>query len=264
MIYARKEMIFVSKGQKQKWNLKNIDPFEISLDTYHNLSNKEYRLVINRLYELYGSWIKEKFQQTKAAALVLCDRKVVYAADNEYEPEDRVINELEKQFKKPCYIIVRSPMIEEIASWSYLGNDDFYPTIEIYLGQSGWSDSKLFSDGVKLSCDFDTGNPRYTVIPDGICGDLEIQLGRRRDKVHLETSYTFYQMNMRVGITDGTKSRSIEKYVEAIADWADRSVNPHLIVNPNREGFVGRDLMLKLLFRINLDPSNHESSWDLI
>lgn len=115
-----------------------------------------------------------------------------------------------------------------------------------------------------MRCDFDTGNPRYTVIPDRICRDLGIQLGRRRDRVHLETSYTFYQSSMRIGITDGTKSRSIEKSVEAITDWDDRNVNPYLIVNPNREGFAGRDLMLKLLFRMILDPSTRESSWRLI
>lgn len=139
----------MSKAQKKPWSFKNINPFEISLDMHHSLSNKEYRLVMKRLYELYGNWIKEKFKQTKAAALVLCDGKVVYAADNEYEPEDRVIDELEKQFKKPCYVIVRPPLIEEIASWSPLGGEDFYPTIDIYLGQSDWSDSKLFSDGIK-------------------------------------------------------------------------------------------------------------------
>lgn len=254
----------MSKAQKKPWSFKNIDPFEISLDMHHNLSNKEYRFVMNRLYELYGNWIKEKFKQTKAAVLVLCDRKVVYAANSEYEPEDRVIDKLEKEFKKPCYVIVRPSLIEEISSWSSLGSEDFYPTVEIYLSQSDWSDSKLFSDGVKLRCDFDTGNPRYTIIPDSICRDLGIQLGRRRDRVHLETSYTFYQSSMRIGITDGVKRRSIEKSVEAITDWDDRNVNPYLIVNPNREGFVGRDLILRLFFRITLDPSTRESRWELI
>jgi len=41
-------------------------------------------------------------------------------------------------------------------------------------------------------------------------------------------------------------------------------LNPYKIANPNREGFVGRDLMLKLFLRITLDSSLRESVWELL
>jgi hypothetical protein len=41
-------------------------------------------------------------------------------------------------------------------------------------------------------------------------------------------------------------------------------LNPYRIANPNREGFVGRDLMLKLLIRIVLNPKTKKSTWKLL
>jgi len=40
--------------------------------------------------------------------------------------------------------------------------------------------------------------------------------------------------------------------------------NPYKIVNHNRDGFVGRDIMLKLLARITLNPKAKESMWELL
>jgi len=149
--------------QQPKEYLKDIDPFDIPLNLYHSLSSEEHYILMERLYATYGNWILNKFNETKAAALVLCDRRVVYASDNEYEPEDSVIDSIESEIGKPCYIINPPPLIEESARWSELGDGDYYPTLEVYMGDRNWNDKKVFSDGKRVRCDFDTGNRAYTV-----------------------------------------------------------------------------------------------------
>jgi len=76
--------------------------------------------------------------------------------------------------------------------------------------------------------------------------------------------YTVFENLMKVGITDAEKGRCLSKMVEGIEDWNTLYRNPYKIVNHNRDGFVGRDIMLKLLARITLDPEAKESMWELL
>ncbi|MBC8229174.1 hypothetical protein H8E77_06470 [bacterium] len=98
---------------QQKEYLGNIDPFEIPLDYYKSLTSDEDWFLTTRLFALYGGWIRTKFKEHSAEALVLCDKEVVYASENRYEPSDETITELEAQIGKPCYVVTKEPMIEE-------------------------------------------------------------------------------------------------------------------------------------------------------
>ncbi|MGB9717397.1 MAG: hypothetical protein ACPL4E_03005 [Thermoproteota archaeon] len=69
---------------------------------------------------------------------------------------------------------------------------------------------------------------------------------------------------MKLGIWNGQRGRCLSKIVGGVDNWDDVRLNPYKLANPRREGFVGRDLMLKLLFRITLDPSLKKSRWQLI
>ncbi|MEM2051136.1 MAG: hypothetical protein QXY99_07640 [Thermoproteota archaeon] len=241
--------------------LKN--PFEIPLEEYRALSSEEYYMLVKRLYSNYGEWIRSKFRETKARCIVVCDGKVVHVSDDEYGPPDEVVNEIENRVGKPCYILTRAPLIEESSRWSDLGNEDYYPTLTIHIGKANWDNEKVFREGVKIDCDFDTGNPEYVVIDERICRTIEGESRRRRVREHLGVPYTFFPCSMKVGVTDGEKGRCLEKVVECVENWDDLEKNPYKIANPKREGFAGRDLMLKLFFRITLDPSLKRSSWQL-
>jgi len=69
---------------------------------------------------------------------------------------------------------------------------------------------------------------------------------------------------MKIGVKDWRIGRCLEKTVEGVDNWNNVELNPYRLANPNREGFVGRDLMLKLLFRITLDPASRRSTWELL
>ncbi|HIE28421.1 TPA: hypothetical protein EYP66_14170 [Candidatus Poribacteria bacterium] len=107
-------------NMKIKKNLMG-DPFNLPLEVVKSLSSDEYRTVIHTLYRKYGSWIEEQFESLHAHSLVLCDRKVVYASKNRYEPKDEVVEKIETRTKKPCYIFMKELFIEELSSWSDLG-----------------------------------------------------------------------------------------------------------------------------------------------
>jgi len=51
---------------------------------------------------------------------------------------------------KPCYLLSEEPLIEEKVSWQYLGEGDYYPTIEIYLGNKNWHNQKYLMMVLKL------------------------------------------------------------------------------------------------------------------
>jgi len=128
-----------------------------------------------------------------AESLVLCDRKVVYASENRYEPSDEEILEIEAKTGKPCYVVTREALIEERVQWSEIQRGDYYPTLEVCIGDENWDDEKVFSEGKRVRCDFDTGNPDHTVFDTEDCREISSNFPRimRRGR-HLGWVYHFY------------------------------------------------------------------------
>lgn len=249
--------------------LKSVDPFDIPLDKYRELVyNKEYsrvanRIIVERLHKLHGDLIKKGFKKAGAQSIVLCGGRVVYSSKKRYEPSDEEIRRMEEEMGKPCFVVTGEPLIEERSSWSYLDVEDYYPTIETYVGGIDWKDEDVFEKGVKVVCDFDTGNPEYMVLDEEVCRSVVEEVPIRRIGYHLGIPYSYYPRSMRIGVTDGIRKRCLDKIVEGVDSWQDIESNPYRIANPKREGFVGRDLMLKLFLKITLDPLSKESAWEL-
>jgi len=249
--------------------LNSVDPFDIPLDKYRELVyNEGYsrvanRIIAERLHKLHGDLIRKEFKRTKAQSIVLCNGKVIYSSKNRYEPSDEEIRKMEEEMGKPCFIITGEPMIEEKSSWSYLSAEDYYPTIETYIGVSSWKDEDVFKKGIRVICDFDTGNPEYMVLDEEVCRRITEEVPIRRIGYHLGMLYSYYPRNMRIGVTDGIRKRCLNKIVEGVDNWHDVESNPYKIANPRREGFVGRDLMLRLFLKLILDPLSKESRWEL-
>jgi len=112
--------------------------------------------------------------------------------------------------------------------------------------------------------DFDTGNPEYTILDERVCRRMESEMPLRRVGYHLGRCYFYFPRMMKVGITGGRRNRCLNKIVEGVDNWDNVELNPYKLANPNREGFIGRDLMLKLIFRITLDPALRRSMWKLL
>ncbi|MEM0172256.1 MAG: hypothetical protein QXV57_06825 [Thermoproteota archaeon] len=249
--------------------LESIDPFDIPLEKYRSLINDKSRskllhVIARRIYELHGEWIKEELKRRKAESLLVCDKKVIAASKNRYGFTLRQITQAEDELGKPCYLLSGEALIEENAEWSRLGDEDYYPAIEVYLGKEEWSDESVFNKGVKVRSDFDTGNPEYAVFNEAYCRRILEEADGIGYGQHLGRGYSYYFRSMKIGIRDGEKGRCLTKIVEGVDNWSDIRLNPYIIANPNREGFVGRDLMLKLFFKITLDPALKRSSWKLL
>lgn len=248
--------------------LKQADPFEVSLDWVRSLDQEEYGILLDRLQELYGDWLKERLKETDSQAIVVCDHRVIHTSQDRYSPSDEELEGMEKKLGRPCYVIMGEPLIEELAhpisAWSDLGEGDYYPTLELFLGDRTWDDERVFRDGRKVASDFDTGNPIYTAFSEEICADLTKEVARERRGYHLGKGYSAYLRTMKLGVIDGISQRCMEKVVEGIKDWDDPKKNPYKLANPKREGFIGRDIMLQLDLKITLNPKQRESEWELL
>ena len=221
-----------------------IDPFSISLEERDSMSNEQLSRLYDILSRKYGHLTK------KSRYVVLCDGKVVYSSNR--EPSDEEIRNLERRLGKVCYVLTRDP-IEE-ASWNFIEDEDYYPTINLVIGNSEWTDRLVFDRGLRIVSDFDTGNPdisAFSYEDVDVIKTIKTKILRRA--IHLERTYDYFLVSLKIGIEDlvGVR-RCIKKDCRAVLYWTQPERNPFLLANPRRKGFVGRDLMIKFPFNISL------------
>jgi len=109
-------------------------------------------------------------------------------------------------------------------------------------------------NGISLNADFDTGNPLYKIFPDNVGYKLprkpkayEIRLGK-----HLGIPYRFFVRKVVITMKDVKDVvRALTEPTRFVLLW---SKSPLTLVNPNRVGFIGRDILFKLSMIIILDP----------
>ena len=249
--------------------LERVDPFEIPLDKYREIVNDESRssmlhIIARRVYELYGEWVNEELRKRRAKCLLVCDKKVLASSGDRYGFSLKYIAEMEDRLGKPCFLLTGETFIEEGAEWSRLNGEDYYPTVEVYLGNIRWVDEEVFDKGIRVRSDFDTGNPEYAVFDEVACRTVAGGAEGIGYAQHLGRGYSYFFRRMKIGVKDWRIGRCLEKTVEGVDNWNNVELNPYRLANPNREGFVGRDLMLKLLFRITLDPVARRLTWELL
>jgi len=247
-------------------NIEGIDPFDVPIDALKSgRADEDRSMLTERLFEKYRYWIDEQFEKTGAASLIVCDRLVVLASKDRYAPLFVDIDKIEQEHGKISYILTRErTLIEELSEWSDLSDEDYYPTISLYFGNQTWNDKNVFRNGENIRCDFDTGNPSRCVTNEAICRRLSGHVGFQWKETHLRMDYNYYPRIMKVCIKDEEKQRCMEKVVEGVLSWNDITRNPYKLANRKREGFAGRDVMLKLSLRITLDPVQKASSWQIL
>jgi len=225
-------------------------PFDMSIEDVERLSPSEYAELLKYVYEMCKEEIEDVFRKNpQAMELVICDGKVIHISK---EPVSReTIERLVHEHEKPCFIISRPIPIEE-ARWTRL-DDDYYPSIEVFLGGAEWPDGQVIERGVNVACDFDTGCPTYF---------LDERLGERfvvppmvlewRRGSHLNRSFIYFYREVKIGVRDEEGAVRCKRVnVAFIVDWHD---SPFVLINPTRAGLIGRKIMFDLSMRVTLDP----------
>jgi len=234
------------------------DLFKLSFNEFIDLSAPEQRNWRHQILKKKKDWLLNKLSTEKAEWLLILGGKIEIASPSLNElPTREKIYELARSKGFAPFIFMRDPLIEESGnkinpvSWSALGNNDFYPTINIFIGASNLNDKDLIDSKNLIIADFDTGSP--VIVLDqkqlknrNIAFDEEIEISQ----VHLGMTYDFYLPEIKIGLktlSDSIKSKTFR--VRSVIDW---DVSPFCRVNPNRKGLVGRNLLIEMRLHVIL------------
>lgn len=226
------------------------------------LTVREMMELYESLYSLHGDMIRRSLRETNARYIVLCNGKVVLTSNDHHGPSISEISRLEKRHGKICYVI-GAEVIEDSA-WSQVGEEDFYPTLPIHVGLLDWGSELVFE---KINADFDTGNPDVSAFSIDDLEALGVQTPAGHEvwsDIHLTHHYYYVWRNLKIGARDGKAQRCVHKHCKCIINWRERDLNPFLITNPTREGFVGRDLLLLFPLEIILNGSKKATDLRLL
>lgn len=247
----------LNKGQsKPQVSAKRLKPFSVSIAERDSMSPKElaalYDCLVDECKELIRGYLGKGSRH-----IILCDGKIVHASS--HEPSDEEIRNLEKKLGKVCYVLTEDP-IEE-CPWSPVGNADYYPTIDVFIGNADWREKKVFDQGLKIASDFDTGNPDIAAFSSEDLNLIQPRAERLiRRAFHLGRHYDYYLATLKIGIQDASNARRcLQKACRSVLSWIELENNPFLLANPKRKGFVGRDLMLNFPLSILLSGKNKQS-----
>ncbi len=238
------------------------DPFKLDL-SWTQLTVGEKDKLLSSLESHYSKLIERAFKESPEATVIVLSRgKVVKAVADFISLEE--LGKLEEKYEAICIPIVnqRKFMIEE-STWSDLTAErkgDHYPTVPIVVGDEPWSDPTVFQRGMRAAADFDTGNWGVFALPIETCrkivpiGDEEVLFAGR----HLERRYYFAVERLKIGVEDiDGYRRTILRQAFCVEGWAN---SPLTATNPNREAFIGRDMMLDFPFEACLNPLLHRTT----
>ena len=125
--------------RKASTQVKPVKPFEISTAERSSMTPEELIALYDSLLEEHGRLIRESLGKG-SRYIVLCNGKVVYASNR--EPSDEEVRNLEKNLGKVCYVLTED-LIEE-SCWSPIGDGDYYPTIDLFIGGAQWVEDEVF------------------------------------------------------------------------------------------------------------------------
>ena len=229
--------------------MRSIDPFNIPLEEFNQLTFDEWKEYADRAYELCRREIRESFEE--AEYVVVCNRRVILATNNPSKVSGQEISRLMEKYGKPCYTFSRPLAIEEV-SWSI--------AVEVMIGAESWNAEELREEGKNVVADFNTGNPYPYLILDERLSKGIVSSPTRNEFIigeHLGRRYYYFLRVVHVGIMDiKRKFKSRKLLAQLVRDWRK---SPFIETSPYREGFTGRHLMFDFNFKITLDPKSRTS-----
>ncbi|MEW6607997.1 MAG: hypothetical protein AB1414_11200 [bacterium] len=263
----KKEEIQIEKKEEIQIKLDNevmriSDPFNVPLWVANKLEPEDVKLLFHWVEKKYTNLIEEGFQDKKIGLIVLCNHKIVATSDDPDGLMDEEITSFAEKEGKIPYVITRSRLIEEIktSDWNQVNNDDWYPTIPLYL-----KSKNAVKKDIRIEADFDTGNPvgGCLAFPDEFRRSLGEPGGITRKEIRFGREYEFFLKDIKIGIRDGEMERVEDFKVRFVIDsdwiWAFQ-----IGFNPKRKGFVGRNILFKSFFCVTLNPKTRTSMLKLL
>lgn len=233
------------------------NPFDIPLNNFKKLSFSDYISLSEKAYRLCREEIRKFFKASNLHHVVICNGKVIYSSSNLLGIDRKTVENLMKEIGKPCYVFSREDMVEE-ASWIKI-NEDYYPTIELILGNKSWEDEEVARKGKKVLSDFDTGNPYYTIFNEKSGENIiaPVSFYETHRGMHLGRPYWFFLREVKICIKDIIqKFKCKPMQARFVMFWEE---SPLLLANPRRNGFVGRNIMFSFNLRVILNPKDYIS-----
>ena len=230
------------------------DPFNLSFTEYSRLTYREALELQNEVYRVFSNLLKDAWRSGKRQ-VVICDGKIIYETESlEDIPNDKIM-ELAKNSDKACYVFSAPDIVEESA-WILVDEEDYYPTISLFLGAEDLDESHIIQTQ-QIAADFDTGNPIYKIFnANQLSEPFSSFTPPVRTGTHLGRSYTYFQKKARICVKDMSgKVHSIVRDVRLVKDWKGCAMICGVgYAFPNRTGYVGRDLLRDLGIKIELNP----------
>jgi hypothetical protein len=229
---------------------RRLHPFSVPLEDFLEMSPSQAR----RLHMRVGTMFKKLLDSYWARGMkqvVLCEGEVVLATESEEILSDRV-RQIATEHGKPCYSF-SAPDVAEESSWVPVGGDDYYPSIDIFLGaiDAGDEETNRF---VTVKADFDTGNKKTKLFDAEQVGYL---LGNYTNLDWFEGTgpfgvYRYVPKHAKLAVLNESGARhSTSDVVYLVENWNGSTVRKF---SPNRRGFVGRDLLRGFVVKVELDP----------
>lgn len=229
------------------------DLFAISFSEYLAMSRADRDALQISAYENYPKWIEQELARHDARWILVCGGKVVESGPTlQSYPRSPKVRSVGEQFGLAPFVFVRGPMIEE-SIWSILPYDDCYPTLSIFIAAEDSPPLKLQTNGLALIADLDTGSTDVLLdyeqlVSNGIIENSDALLHMHH---HLNRSFRYYSLPVLIGALSES-GEMVSGIIEAmcVLNWAQ---SPLRLSNPFRQVLAGRNLLMKLPLRIQLD-----------
>lgn len=232
--------------------------FKLTFDEFMKLSSEDQKNWRHRILISKRDWLNKQLIRNNAEWLLILGGRIERISPTlDNFPSKNDVYQLAKDKNFAPFIYVKDPQIEEStnlknkSNWSLLNNRDFYPSIKIYIGLEDTSIEELINPKNEIITDFDTGSP-VIVIDQGELKKRDIPVENEFEvaNIHLGKTYDFPLPQINIGVKtshNSHKSRSFR--VRSVSDWKS---SPFCIINPNRKGLVGRNLLIDLNLHILL------------
>ncbi len=237
--------------------LKQMELLRLPFSEYRNLPDEEKERIHLQVYQQCRGWAERELAKRRAQWLVMCGGEVIKASSTlEDLPSGEELERIGEEQNLVPFLFVREPLIEESA-WSPLGRGDFYPALPLMVGPQDMEVEELPLSGVEFKTDFDTGSP---------CLFLNYEKLLRTGFIapqppllmcfgtHLGEVYRYFILPLKVGVrTINGRILGREMLTHCVKEWEE---SPLTRINPQREGLAGRNLLLEIPLRLELDGRN--------
>lgn len=238
-------------------SLLNDRRFMIPFEDYLRLSEEECDDVQELAYEEHRDWLYAELDKRRAKWILICAGQIVDSSTTlqTYPTEERM-EQLGRQLGFAPLVFIANPIIEE-SSWTALPESDFYPGMPIIVGAASWKLNDMVQSGLQINADFDTGSGNTMLDYDGLRSVNIIpsqRFKRHQSAYHLGRMYSCYFLPVQIATVDEDGGITA-KVVSALCvrDW-QRS--PLCLVNPFRRALAGRNVLLELSLRVELNGRN--------